>query len=124
MKWLGRGLALALLPLITGCLPGIYSEQPLGERVAVLDPQEWNGVWLGNQGQLSGVLVTEPDKGMLVGDTADPCDPASGGGLPVQLRQSGRRSSLYPGLASSTSPRAPSSALTRRCYGFPSTKSV
>jgi len=36
---------LALLPLLTGCFPSIYSEQPLGEP-AVLDPEKWNGRWL------------------------------------------------------------------------------
>jgi hypothetical protein len=85
MKWLRRGLALAGLPLITGCVPLIYSEQPLGERVAVLNPQEWNGVWLGSDGKLTGLLVTDSDKGMMVGGS--PCDPTSGG-PPAQMRQS------------------------------------
>jgi len=51
---------LALLSLLTGCFPTIYSEQPLGEP-AVLDPEKWNGRWLNSDGRVSTWTVVDTD---------------------------------------------------------------
>lgn len=61
-----RWLSLALLPFIAGCIPWVYSEQPLGEAVAALKPEEWNGVWLDEQGNLVRFLVTDFEGGELL----------------------------------------------------------
>lgn len=83
--------AFALLVLLGGC---IVSEQPLGEDVAVLKPEEWNGVWLvsGNnaeQDELIRVSVIDAAMGLLsVHKDAASCD-SSTETFPLRVRQSG-----------------------------------
>jgi hypothetical protein len=99
MKSLRLWLLLAVLPVVAGCL-GIYSEQPLGEEVAVLKPEEWNGTWVGETGQLSQVIVIDSENGMLgggnvvfetQGERAGQflCDPPGTPDKPLQLRRWG-----------------------------------
>ncbi len=56
---------IALLPLATGCVPVIYSEQPLGEST-VLDPKEWNGTWLfATPDALGKIAVVDAERGVI-----------------------------------------------------------
>jgi len=81
----------AVLVLLGGC---IVSEEPLGEEVAVLKPEEWKGVWLvsGNNAQndeLIRVSVVDAGKGLLaVYKDAASCDPSTEP-FPLHVRQSG-----------------------------------
>lgn len=60
-RWIGVLLALAVLPLIAGCFPTILSDQPLGDEIAVLDPEHLNGLWLfgrpGREDETGGFFV-------------------------------------------------------------------
>jgi len=77
---------LALLPLLAGCFPKIFSEQPLGEP-AVLDPRNWNGYWLGDDGKWTRLLVVDADT-LLIGPS-NTCDPSSSEATErVHVRQS------------------------------------
>jgi hypothetical protein len=66
-------------------LSAILSKQPLGE-VAVLKPEEWNGVWIYEGAELYRLAVIDADKGVLGG--RDACDPSSPY-KQLNLRQSG-----------------------------------
>lgn len=87
-------LALAVPLLVAGCVPVVYSDEPLGERVAVLKPEEWNGVWLNQSGGLSTIVVSDPGKGTMKfgkasnNDWATLCDPSPSGDE-FAFRQSG-----------------------------------
>jgi len=95
MKSLRLLLLLAVLPVLAGC-PGIYSEQPLGSEVAVLDPAKVDGYWLG-RGGLGGARVLDGEKGLLAwwdaadfansaSDAAVQCDPPEKVGAAVFRR--------------------------------------
>jgi len=66
-------------------LSAILSKQPFGE-VAVLKPEEWNGVWIYEGAELYRLAVIDADKGVLGG--RDACDPSSPH-KQLNLRQSG-----------------------------------
>ena len=91
MKPLHLWPLLGALTLVGGC---IVSEEPLGEQVAVLKPEAWNGLWLVSgdrpeHDELVRVSVVDADKGMLaVQKNAVSCSDASAP-LSLQLRQSG-----------------------------------
>ncbi len=58
---------LALCLLLAGCLPAIYSQEPLGERRA-LDPVMWEGTWLGPSGLEPRILmirVVDAERGII-----------------------------------------------------------
>lgn len=63
----------------------ILSEQPLGE-IAVLKPEEWNGVWIRDGGEAYRLFVLDAEKGVLAG--SDACDSSVPATL-LQLRQFG-----------------------------------
>lgn len=65
MLYVYRTLVLCGLCLLAGCAP-IFSAEPLGEAVAVLKPEEWNGVWVDQFGGLSRVLVVDSAGGKLL----------------------------------------------------------
>jgi len=81
-----------LSTLVGGCVT-TFSAEPLGEAIAILKPEEWNGVWMDKDGSLARVLVVNPADGKLVlvqdwkdcsaGTTAGDTDKV------VQLRRSG-----------------------------------
>ena len=83
---------LALLPLLTGCFPTIYSEQPLGEP-AVLDPEKWNGRWLSAKGEVWTWTVVGTDTvAFTVARDADSglsrvCDPSPTDMTRMSLRE-------------------------------------
>jgi hypothetical protein len=82
-------LCLALIVLMAGCASVVFSEQPLGERIAVFKPEEWNGIWVGNDGSFDRILITDAQNGMLAwGFKEKLCDPAPAT-KPDQFRQSG-----------------------------------
>lgn len=66
-------------------LSAILSEQLLGE-VAVLKPEEWNGVWIYDGAELYRLAVIDADKGVLGG--RDACDRSSPY-VPLKLRRFG-----------------------------------
>jgi hypothetical protein len=70
-----------------------FSAEPLGEAIAILKPDEWNGVWMDKDGKLARATVVDSADGklLLVEDWKD-CSPKSTAGDAegvVQLRQSG-----------------------------------
>ena len=68
---------LALLPLLSGCFPVLFSEQPLGEPV-VLDPKGWSGEWLLVEGQdYAKATISVVDADTIVLSIGD-CDPQLG----------------------------------------------
>jgi len=73
MRSLRVWLLLAWLPLLAGCFPAIYSEQPLGD-VAVLDPRAWDGLWLDADDNLIALVVV--DSHTLVSRKERVCDPS------------------------------------------------
>lgn len=92
-------LAVALLPWLVGCA-AIYSEQPLGEHVAVFKPEEWDGIWVASNGSFDRIRVTDGANGMLAwGFRHGLCDTVPGT-RPDQFRQSGSWYFLAPGPAS------------------------
>ena len=81
-----------LSTLVVGCVT-TFSAEPLGEAIAILKPEEWNGVWMDQAGSLARVLVVDPADGklVLVQDWKD-CSAkttASDTEKVIQLRQSG-----------------------------------
>jgi len=76
---------LALIPWLAGCPAPILSEQPLGDEIAVLNPEKVNGMWLGPDGALFGIRVVDAEKGRFAywetsADRANPpllCQPPS-----------------------------------------------
>ena len=64
MRSLRPWLLIAILPWLAGC-PTIYSDQPLGDEVAVLDPAAIDGFWLAGD-YLFGVRVVDAQKGRLI----------------------------------------------------------
>lgn len=95
-----RTLFLIGLSLMAGCVT-TFSAEPLGEAVAVLKPDEWNGVWMDKSGNLARALVVDSADGkiLLLEDWKD-CSPRTTAtdtdGL-LQLRQSGSWYFLEPG---------------------------
>ena len=92
MLFFCRTLFLCCLCLLAGCVT-TFSSEPLGEAVAVLNPEQWNGVWMDQDGKLARVLVIDSADGklLLVEDWKD-CSPettASGTDGVMRLRQSG-----------------------------------
>jgi len=66
MRSLHLWLLLAMVPWLAGSgCPKIYSEQPLGQEIATLDPQKVNGLWLWPGGAISGVRVLNSEQGTL-----------------------------------------------------------
>jgi len=55
---------LLALPLLDGC-GTIYSVEPFGNEIAVLDPKKVDGVWLASTGQLIGARVVDAKNGVL-----------------------------------------------------------
>jgi len=88
-----RWLLLAFLSLLSGCFPVVYSEEPLGADVAVLKPDEWNGLWIQEDRKLVRLLVTDPANGELTSiEPYEECNSKSLEGSNVQhiqLRQHG-----------------------------------
>lgn len=81
---------LAVLPLLTGCFPHIYSEQPLGEP-AVLDHEKWNGRWLTKEGNVVTMTVVDTDtvasfSGKTDGGLSSVCDPSPSDMVRLSLR--------------------------------------
>ena len=74
---------LALIPWLAGCPAPILSEQPLGDEIAVLNPEKVDGIWLGPNGLLLGIRVVDAKKGRFAyweasdypGDTSFRCQP-------------------------------------------------
>jgi len=91
-----RWLCPSLLILFFGCRSVVYSEQPLGERVASFKPEEWNGIWVGSDGSFDRILITDAQNGMLAWGFKDElCAPAPAT-RPDQFRQSGSWYFLVP----------------------------
>lgn len=83
---------LLLSTLVVGCVT-TFSAEPLGEAIAILNPDEWNGVWMDKQGDLARVRVVDSADGklLLIQDWKD-CSAktaANDTDAVVQLRQSG-----------------------------------
>jgi len=81
-----------LSTLVVGCV-STFSAEPLGEAVAILKPEEWNGVWMDMQGHMARVRIVDPADGklLLIQDWRD-CSAKtteSDTDTVVQLRQSG-----------------------------------
>jgi len=81
-----------LSTLVVGCVT-TFSAEPLGGAVAILKPEEWNGVWMDTDGSLARMLVVDSADGKLVRveDWKD-CSAkatASDASKVIQLRQSG-----------------------------------
>jgi hypothetical protein len=81
-----------LVTLVVGCVT-TFSAEPLGETIATLKPDEWNGVWMDAHGHLARVLVVDSADGklLLVEDWKD-CSArttASNAHELLQFRQSG-----------------------------------
>jgi len=92
MRHVCRTLFLCCVCLLAGCVT-TFSSEPLGEAVAVLNPEQWNGVWMDQNGKLFRWLVIDAADGKLVSieDWKD-CNTrttASGADGVMQLRQSG-----------------------------------
>jgi hypothetical protein len=81
-----------LSTLVGGCVT-TFSAEPLGEAIAILKPEEWNGVWMDQAGSLARVLVVDPTDGklVLVEDWKDCSAKTTAGDTEkvAQLRQSG-----------------------------------
>ena len=92
MLYVCRTLFACGLCLLAGCVT-TYSAEPLGEAIAVLKPEEWNGLWTDQSGKLARALVVDSADGKLlfVEDWKDcvPKTTASGADGVMQLRQSG-----------------------------------
>jgi len=54
---------LALIPSLAGCPPAILSEQPLGDEIAVLNPEKVDGIWLAPDDDLIGIHVVDGKNG-------------------------------------------------------------
>ena len=91
-------LAVALLPWLMGCAV-IYSEQPLGEQVAVFKPEEWDGIWVASNGSFDRIRVTDAENGMLAWGFRDGLCDTVPGTKPDQFRQSGPWYFLAPAAA-------------------------
>ena len=92
MPYVCRTLLLCCLGLLAGCVT-TFSAEPLGEAIAILKPEEWNGVWMDQDGKRARALVIDSADGrlLLVEDWKE-CAPkttASGTDGVMQLRQSG-----------------------------------
>jgi hypothetical protein len=78
--------------LLIGCVT-TFSAEPLGEAIAVLKPDEWNGVWMDMEGNLGRVLVVDSADGklLLIEDWKDCSAKSTANDTDriVQLRQSG-----------------------------------
>ena len=92
MPFACRRLFLCCVCLLAGCVT-TFSSEPLGEAIAVLRPEEWNGVWMGRDGQLFRVVVSDAADGkLLMVENWKDCSTrttASGTDVMRQLRQSG-----------------------------------
>ena len=92
MPFACRRLFLCCVCLLAGCVT-TFSSEPLGEAIAVLRPEEWNGVWMGRDGQLFRVVVIDAADGKLLmvedGKDCSARTTASGTDVMRQLRQSG-----------------------------------
>jgi hypothetical protein len=71
----------------------IYSEEPLGEQQAVLDPKEWNGCWatgsLEGSTLVLGIVVVDSEKGIVALGGCDTPSPSPD--FQVQLRLARRQ---------------------------------
>ena len=54
---------LALIPWLAGCPPAMLSEQPLGDEIAVLNPEKLDRIWLAPEDDLIGIRVVDAKKG-------------------------------------------------------------
>ena len=94
-KW----LLISLTSMLTGCLPVIHSDEPLGE-VAVLAPAEWNGSWLSADEKhisLGTIRVVDADHGVIIAVDrcqSEPAEPRSG--ELIQLRRSEKEGWFFP----------------------------
>lgn len=61
---------LALIPWLAGCPYPIFSEQPLGGEIVILDPGKVDGMWLGPDDYLLGIRVVDAKKGRFAHWTA------------------------------------------------------
>jgi len=96
---------LGALGIWLGGCEGIYSEQPLGEEIAVLNPEKVDGLWLVPGGGLAGARVLDAQKGLLqiwaANDSragqkpAIQCEPPPSSEVWVLRRQRDGESSLY-----------------------------
>lgn len=80
-----------LVVLLAGCMSvdRVYSERPLGERVASFKPEEWDGIWVASDGSFDRILITDAQNGTLAWGFKDKlCDPAPAS-KPDQFRQWG-----------------------------------
>ena len=65
MRQVCKTLFLCCLCLLAGCVT-TFSAEPLGEAIAILKPDEWNGVWMDKDGKLARALVVDPADGKLL----------------------------------------------------------
>jgi len=99
VRSLQRWLLISLISMLTGCLPVIHSDEPLGE-VAVLEPAEWNGSWLSADEKnisLGTIRVVDADHGVIV--VVDRCQPGPAeprNGELIQLRRSEKEGWFFP----------------------------
>lgn len=81
-----------LSTLVVGCVT-TFSAEPLGEAIAILKPEEWNGVWMDKRGHLARVRVVGSADGklLLIQDWKDCSAKTTANNTDgvVQLRQSG-----------------------------------
>jgi hypothetical protein len=81
-----------LATLVGGCVT-TFSAEPLGETIATLKPDEWNGVWMDTEGHRARVLVVDSAGGQLrlVKDWKDCSAKGAAGDAQdvLQVRQSG-----------------------------------
>lgn len=94
--YLLRWLCPALPIFVAGCVSVVYSEQPLGERIASFEPEEWNGVWVGNDGSFDRILITDAQNGMLAWGFKDRLCDSAPATKSDQYRQSGSWYFLVP----------------------------
>jgi hypothetical protein len=77
---------------LAGCVT-TFSAEPLGEAIAILQPDEWNGVWMDKRGKLARALVVDSAVGsLLLVENWKDCSPkttATDTDGVLQLRQSG-----------------------------------
>lgn len=66
MKMIARFFALGSFAVMvfTGCTT-VNVKQPAGDNVAKLDPEKWEGTWLGADGLRCVVKIADPAKGLL-----------------------------------------------------------
>jgi len=94
-------LLLALVSVLSGCFNWsvLYSEQPLGEQVAVFEADEWDGAWLDQKGEVASYDVSPTDTAVLLMTSRGPdrtigplwdCKRVRDTEHPIPFRQTGR----------------------------------